>query len=133
MTVAAEWGLGEVFLTMLYFSLFFIWIWIVVTVFVDIFRSQDIGGWGKAAWCLFVIVLPYIGVFTYLIARGRGMSERAMDEQRRRAAMFYSAAPPAPAAAAPSSVDQLSTLVTMKEQGVIDDDEFARMKAKVTV
>ena len=62
--------LGGVFLTMLYFFLFFIWIWILITVFIDIFRSHDLNGWVKALWCIFVIILPFLGVFVYLIARG---------------------------------------------------------------
>ena len=66
----AAWQVGEVFWSMLWFTLFFIWIWLLISVFADIFRSDDLGGWGKALWSLFVIVLPYLGVFVYLIARG---------------------------------------------------------------
>src|SRR5258705_11205544 len=75
MVVAAEFGTGQVLWSMLYFFLFFIWIWLLIVVFSDIFRSQDLGGFAKAMWVLFVIIVPYFGVFVYLIARGHKMSE----------------------------------------------------------
>ena len=75
----ADFGTGQVFLSMLYFFLFFIWIWLLIVVFGDIFRSDDLGGWGKALWVIFVIVVPYFGVFIYLIARGHKMSEHALE------------------------------------------------------
>src|ERR1700734_717781 len=67
----------DFFLTMLYFFLFVIWIWLLITVFIDIFRSHDMGGGAKALWVIFVIVLPFLGVFVYLLARGGKMHERA--------------------------------------------------------
>jgi hypothetical protein len=66
----AEWQVGEVVWTMLWFSLFFMWIWVVITVFADIFRSADLSGVGKALWTLFVIVVPVLGVFAYMVSRG---------------------------------------------------------------
>jgi hypothetical protein len=72
----ATFGTGQVLWSIIWFTLFFIWIWLLLSVFADIFRSPDLGGWGKALWSIFVIVLPYLGVFVYLIARGRSMSER---------------------------------------------------------
>ena len=69
---------------MLWFFLFVVWIWLLVVVFGDIFRSRDLGGWGKALWTIFVIVLPYLGVFVYLIARGRKMSEHAAEAAQAR-------------------------------------------------
>ena len=76
--LAAEtnYPLLQVFLSMLYFFLFVIWIWIAIMVVVDIFRSKDLGGFAKALWFLFVIFLPYLGIFIYLIARGGKMHER---------------------------------------------------------
>src|SRR5437016_10876599 len=76
-TLASEWHVGQVFWSMLWFFLFFIWIWLLITVFADIFRSHDLGGFAKAVWVIFVIVVPYLGVFVYLIARGHKMSEHA--------------------------------------------------------
>ena len=75
----------DFFLTMLYFFLFVIWIWLLITVFVDIFRSHDMGGFAKALWVIFVIILPFLGVFVYLIARGGKMHERAAEEAARAA------------------------------------------------
>lgn len=128
---AADFGTGEVFLSMLWFFLFVLWIWLVFTIFADIFRSPDLSGWGKAAWSIFVIVLPYLGVFVYLIARGQKMGEHAVDEARRRDEMFRGYVREA-AATPPSDADQLSKLASLKAEGVIDDEEFERMKAKVT-
>ena len=77
--LASEFGTGQVFLSMLWFFLFFIWIWLLIAVFGDIFRSHDMGGGAKAIWVIFVILIPYLGVFVYLIARGHKMSEHAME------------------------------------------------------
>ena len=79
MVVASDWGTGQVFLEMLYFFLFIIWIWLLIIVFADIFRSHDMGGFAKAIWVIFVIILPYLGVFVYLIARGHKMAEHAQQ------------------------------------------------------
>ena len=70
----------DIFLTMLYFFLFIIWIWLLFMVFIDIFRSHDMGGWAKALWVIFIIILPFLGVFVYLIARGGKMHERAAQQ-----------------------------------------------------
>jgi hypothetical protein len=76
MVTLAQFGTGEFVWSLFWFTLLFLWIWLVVMVFIDIIRSEDLGGWGKALWLLFVIVLPYLGVFVYLIARGSGMAVR---------------------------------------------------------
>src|SRR3954451_16442819 len=86
--LASEWGTGQVFFSMLYFFLFFLWIWLVIVLFSDIFRSPDLSGWGKAGWSVFLIFLPFLGAFTYLIARGKQMSQHAADEARARDEMF---------------------------------------------
>ena len=77
MTLGAEWNFTDFILATLWFFLLFIWIWLLIVVFGDIFRSPDLGGWGKALWSLFIIFLPYLGVFVYLIARGHKMHEHA--------------------------------------------------------
>jgi Phospholipase_D-nuclease N-terminal len=86
--LAAEFGTGQVFLSMLYFFLFFILIWLVITIFADIFRSRDLSGWAKALWVLFVIVLPFLGVLTYLIVRGRNMRDYGISGSNRRDEMY---------------------------------------------
>src|SRR4051795_7683731 len=81
-------GSGQFFLSLLYFAMFFIWIWMMVVVFGDIFRSRDLSGWGKALWTIFIIVLPYLGVFVYLIARGRKMQEHTLQAAKEQDAAF---------------------------------------------
>src|SRR5690348_6816114 len=81
MLIATDYPLLEVFWTMLIFFGFFIWIWLLVTVFADLFRRNDLSGWGKTGWIIFVIVLPYLGVFVYLIAEHKGMTERTISQQ----------------------------------------------------
>src|SRR5256885_15451642 len=80
MPLASDFGTGQVFLSMLWFTLFFIWIWLLIIVFSDIFRSHDMGGFAKFLWIFFVIVFPYLGVFVYLIARGGKMSQHAQED-----------------------------------------------------
>ena len=131
MVTVWEYTPGDVFLSMLWFFLFFIWIWLLITVFADIFRSQDLSGWGKAAWSFFVIFLPYLGVFVYLIARGKKMGEHAQQAAQAQDQAFRAYVRDA-AGTAGSSADQLAQLAQLHDQGIIDDAEFARMKAKVT-
>jgi O-antigen/teichoic acid export membrane protein len=82
--LAAEFGTGQVFLSMLFFFLFLILIWLVIAIFADIFRSPDLSGWAKALWVLFVIILPFLGVLTYLIVRGDKMRDYAISGANRR-------------------------------------------------
>ena len=80
----AEFGTGQVFWSMLWFFLFFIWIWLLISLFGDIFRSKDLSGWGKALWTIFIIILPFLGVLVYLIVRGNSMQERALQDAANR-------------------------------------------------
>jgi len=127
--VLAEWHVGQVFWTMIWFTLFFIWVWLVIAVFGDIFRSHELSGLGKALWCLFIIVFPYLGVFVYLVARGPRMTEHAIaDAQAREAATRAYIRDAAGTSASPA--DQLERLAALRSQGVIDDAEFQTLKAK---
>ena len=130
MTLASEWGTGQVFWSMLWFFLFFIWIWILITVFADLFRSHDLSGWAKAAWVIFVIFLPYLGVFVYLIARGHKMSEHAIADQAAAKAAFDEQVR-AVSGTSSSVPDQLAKLADLKASGAIDDAEFQRLKAQL--
>ena len=85
---AADYPFIDVFWSMLIFFFWVIWIWILVTVLIDVFRRHDLSGWGKAAWALFMIVLPYLGVFIYLITQGKEMAERRAAEVRESQASF---------------------------------------------
>jgi hypothetical protein len=131
MTLAAEWGTGQVFLSFLWFFLFFIWIWLLIMVFSDLFRSHDLSGWAKAAWVLFVIILPYFGVFVYLIARGHKMAEHAQQQAEASdlAAKAYIRSAVTDSGA--STADELAKLADLRAQGVIDDTEYNSLKAKL--
>ena len=122
-------GLVDAFLLMLYFSLFFLWVWLLISVFADVFRSEDLSGVAKAAWVVLLVVLPYLGVLIYLIARGGGMHERgvARAEAAQAAAEHYIRE----VAAAPSTASELATLADLRDRGVLTDDEFAAQKAKL--
>jgi ABC-type multidrug transport system fused ATPase/permease subunit len=123
----AEFGTGQVFWSMLWFFLFFIWIWLLIIVFSDIFRSHDLSGWAKALWIIFVIIVPYLGVFVYLIARGHKMQEHAAEAA---AAQDKAARQYIQQVTTTSTADELSKLADLKAQGVIDDAEYASLKAK---
>jgi hypothetical protein len=126
--LGSDWHVGQVFFSLLWFFLFIIWIWLLIMVFVDIFRSHDLGGFAKALWVIFVIVLPYLGVFVYLIARGHKMAERA---QATAVAQDAAARAYIRDAAASSPADELMKLADLKAQGTITDDEYQRLKAKI--
>jgi len=121
----------DFFLTMLYFFLFIIWIWLLITVFVDVFRSHDMGGGAKALWCIFVIILPFLGVFVYLIARGGKMHERAARDAAQQQKAFDEYVRQAAGTPGNSTADQLSKLADLKSQGVITDAEFEAQKSKI--
>jgi small-conductance mechanosensitive channel len=121
----------DLFWTMLLFFLFIAWISLLIQVYADVFRSQDLSGVGKAAWTVFVLVLPYLGVFVYLIARGGSMHERSAQRaaQAQRAAEEYIRS----VAAAPSSTDELIKLTQLRDQGALTSQEFETRKAKLLV
>jgi hypothetical protein len=123
-----SWGVGQVLWTMIWLTVFIIWISLLLHVFVDIFRSHDMGGGAKALWVIFVILMPYLGVFVYLIARGHKMAEHSVqDAQAQDAAMKAYVRD----AAGTSPSEELAKLADLKERGVIDEAEFQKMKAKV--
>jgi Short C-terminal domain/Phospholipase_D-nuclease N-terminal len=127
--VIAEFGTGQVFWSMLWFFLFVIWIWLLIAIFSDIFRSPDLSGWGKAIWSIFVIFLPYLGVFAYLIARGGKMHEHAVETaQAQDQAMRQYVRDVAGSGG--STADELARLADLREKGVISDAEFEQLKAK---
>ncbi len=121
----------DFFLTMLYFFLFVIWIWLLITVFVDIFRSHDMGGWAKALWVIFIIILPFLGVFVYLIARGGKMHERAAQQAAQQQKAFDQYVRQTAGTSGDTTADQLAKLADLKSQGVLSDAEFDAQKAKI--
>jgi uncharacterized membrane protein YcjF (UPF0283 family) len=121
----------DFFLTMLYFFLFIIWIWLLIMVFMDVFRSHDMGGWAKALWVIFIIVLPFLGVFVYLIARGGKMHERQAQQAAQQQQAFDQYVKEAAGTPGDNTADQLSKLADLKTQGVLTDAEFDAQKAKI--
>jgi len=119
----------DLFLTMLWFFLFVAWFWLLISVYADVFRSGDLGGWGKALWVLFVLSLPYLGVLIYLIARGGSMQERSAAQAQRaqRATESYIRQ----VTSGPSTTDELTKLGQLRDQGVLSAAEFETQKAKL--
>ena len=125
--IAAEWGTGQVFWSMLWFFLFFIWIWLLIIVFSDIFRSHDLSGWAKALWIIFIILVPYLGVFVYLIARGHKMGEHAAADA---AAADAATRQYIQQVTSTSPAEELEKLARLREQGVIDEAEYQTLKTR---
>ena len=125
--VAASYPFMDVLWSMVIFFLFVIWIWILITVFADIFRRRDIGGGMKAVWIIFVILLPYLGVFIYLIAEGHHMAERNAEQMGAARAQqdeyIKSVAGSSPA-------DQIAQAKSLLDSGAISQAEFDGLKAK---
>ena len=119
------------FWTIFLIFLWVIWIWVLIWVFIDIFRSQDLSGWAKALWFLFVLFIPLIGVVVYLIARGGSMNERAAQQARQQDQEFRGYVQEAAADSPASTADQLAKLADLRDRGVISDGEFESQKAKV--
>ncbi len=117
------------FLLMLYFTFFVIWIWLLISVYADVFRSKDLSGVAKAGWVFLLLILPYIGVLIYLIARGGSMQER--NVQRAQAAEEATQAFIREAAGAHSPAEELTKLAELKERGVLSAEEFDAQKAKL--
>ena len=127
MVFAADYPFLDVFWTMLIFFFWVIWIWILVSVLIDIFRRHDMSGWGKAAWTLFVIVLPYLGVFVYQITQGKSMAERRSEEIRAGRAAFDDRVREV---AATDPVGRIAQAKELLDSGAIDQAEFEELKRK---
>jgi predicted PurR-regulated permease PerM len=128
MILATSYPFLEVFWTMLIFFAFVVWIWILFTVLADIFRRHDTSGFSKVLWIIFIIVLPYLGVFVYLIAEHTGMTERAVKQQKDAQAQFdqyvQSVAPKG------DPTEQIAKAKQMLDSGTITQTEFDQLKQK---
>src|SRR5579872_4426201 len=129
--LAYTYPLLDILWTMIEFFLFFLWIWLLIVVFSDIFRSHDMGGVAKALWVIFIIVLPFLGVFIYLIARGGSMHERAAQEAARNQKAFDQYVRQAAGTPGADTASQLQKLADLKSSGVLTDEEFQSEKAKL--
>ena len=119
----------DLFFAMLWFFLFIAWIWLVISVLVDVFRSDDLSGWAKALWAIFIIVVPLIGVLVYLIARGGSMQERAMRQAQ--AQHEATEAYIRDAAGSTSTADEVAKLAGLRDSGVLSEEEYQAQKAKL--
>lgn len=124
-----DYPLMNLFLTMLWFFLWMAWLILVFRTIADIFRSRDIGGWAKTGWLLCVLVLPFIGVFVYLIVRGRTMGERDMRQMEARDAAYRSHAREASGESANGGAGRLVQLAELRRSGDLTDQEFQQAKA----
>ncbi len=134
MQTGYQYPLLSVFWTMLWFFLFILWFYLLFVVISDIFMSHDLSGWGKAAWVIFVIVLPLFGVLAYLIFRGDSMHERAARRaasQDREFRDYVRSVSGSSVSGTASPSDELTRLAELRDRGAISDAEFDRMKAKV--
>jgi Short C-terminal domain/Phospholipase_D-nuclease N-terminal len=118
-----------VFWSILVFFLWIMWFFLLFRVVADIFRSDDLGGWAKAAWLILVLLVPFLGVFVYVIARGDDMGRRDVAQAQAQDQAFQSYV--RETAGSGGSVDQLAKLADLRDRGVINDAEFEQQKAKL--
>ncbi|MGZ9932264.1 SHOCT domain-containing protein [Streptomyces sp. NC-S4] len=125
-----DYPLLNFFWTMLWFFVWVMWFFLLFKVITDIFRDHTLGGWGKAGWLILVLVLPFIGIFVYLIARGRSMHERDRKQAEEQQAAFRAYVQQT-AGTGSGSADELHKLSALKDKGDITQEEFDRAKAKI--
>ncbi|MFE7511217.1 SHOCT domain-containing protein [Streptomyces sp. NPDC057540] len=127
-----DYPLLNVFWTMMWFFLWIMWLFLLFKVITDIFRDHDLNGWAKAGWLIFCILLPFLGVFVYVIARGKGMSRRDVKQAKQSEAAFQDYIRKAAGTqGGGSATDELARLADLKEKGAITPEEFEKAKAKV--
>jgi hypothetical protein len=119
----------DLFWSMFMFFLWVGWFWLLITVVADIFRSEDLSGWSKAAWSVFALVLPFLGVFLYVIARGHSMPDRALRQQQQVDAANASYI--RGLMSSPSTTEELARLSDLHHTGALNDEEYATQKAKL--
>ncbi|WP_171126452.1 MULTISPECIES: SHOCT domain-containing protein [unclassified Ruegeria] len=121
-------GFFDIVWSIFWLFLMVAWFWVMISVVADVFRSKDLSGFGKAAWIAFVILVPWLGVLSYLIARGEKMHEHNVEAMNKieEAQKDYIRS-----VATVSTADELERLAALKEKGVLTDEEFAAHKAKI--
>ena len=124
----AAYSFGDVLWTMFVFFMWILWFWLLFTVFGDLFRRHDISGWGKAGWTIFVIILPFLGVFIYLIAEGKGMAERNVKSVQQSQAQMDSYVRSVASSASPA--EHIAKAKELLDNGTITEAEFDALKAK---
>jgi hypothetical protein len=127
--VLADYTFGQALLTVLEIFIFAAWLMILFSIFGDLFRDHSLSGWSKAAWTIFLIFVPFLGSLIYLIARGDGMRERAMQQQQQAQQQLDTYV--RQTAAGGSAADDLSKLAKLHDDGKISDEEFEKAKTKI--
>jgi hypothetical protein len=127
LVLAADYPFLDVLWTMLVFFGWVIWFWLLITVFSDLFRRHDISGWGKAGWILLCVVLPYLGVFIYLISQGRQMAERNLEQHKAARAQMDDYVRGVAGGSPTAEIEKAKGLL---DSGAIDQAEFDALKAK---
>jgi K+-transporting ATPase A subunit len=127
--LATSFGNGDIFLWMVEFFLFVIWFWLLIAIFGDLFRDHETSGGMKAFWIFFIIIIPFVGILVYLIARGGGMAERAAKSQQQSKEQF-DAYVRSTAGAGQSPAEQIASAKALLDAGTIDQSEYDRLKAK---
>jgi hypothetical protein len=128
--IAYSFPLFGIFISLLFLFIWVVWLVLLFRVVSDIFRSEDLGGWGKAAWLIFVIALPYLGVLVYTIARGAGMGQRDLERMRASEAAMQDYIR-STVAGSSGTADELAKLADLQAKGVLSDTEFQAQKAKL--
>jgi hypothetical protein len=122
--------LWDILVSIFWFMVLFAWIWLLISIFADLFRDHEMSGWGKAVWVLFLIVVPWLGALVYLIARGRSMNERARAQAEHQEQDFRRYVQHVQASS-PSTADELAKLADLRDRGTISEQEFAQAKARL--
>ncbi|MBZ9597054.1 SHOCT domain-containing protein [Streptomyces yangpuensis] len=126
-----DYPLLNLFWTMLWFFLWVMWFFLLFKIITDIFRDHSLHGWGKAGWLILVLLVPFLGVFVYVIARGRSMHERDAKQMKENEAAFRSYVQQAAVGGGGGGADELSKLSALKDKGDLSQEEFDRAKARI--
>ncbi|MBW5484636.1 PLD nuclease N-terminal domain-containing protein [Streptomyces bambusae] len=126
-----DYPLLDAFLTMLYFFLWVLWFLLLFKIIGDIFRDDDLGGWAKAGWTVFVCIVPFLGCFVYLLARGRGMGERDVRQAREQQQAFRAYVQQTAGTAPARTGEELSKLAALRDHGDLTPAEYEQAKTKV--
>ena len=130
MDLLAEFGTGQLLWSMLWFFMFVVWFWLLMTVFGDIFRSDDLGGWGKALWIIFIVLFIWLGVLVYFIARGKGMQQRSIEAMKAQAAAQQEYIRAVASSDTSSASEEIAKAKALLDSGAISQAEFDSLKAK---
>ena len=128
--LAADYPFLDLMWTMLIFFIWILWFWLLFTVFADVFRRHDISGWAKAAWLIFTILLPFLGVFVYLITQNTGMTERNLERARSQKAQFDDYVRQTASESGGGATAEIERAKSLLDSGAINQSEFDAIKQK---